>query len=139
MMYSKYIISVLHTKYILLFITYVQHSIDDDPVVTAIRETTYCEMPIRSDSSGCINIDAVYYYASSYVYITSHPVMFHTGHNIIICVTIIGMYAFKFTVQAPQLFVAFSPTNVSVMLNWSPPVVTNAMEQNIRLERYELK
>ena len=81
----------------------------------------------------------MYSYTSPPITRTSDSVMFHTGHNIIICVIIMGMFAFKFTVQAPQLFVAFSPTNVSVMLNWSPPVVTNAMTQNIHLERYELK
>ena len=48
-------------------------------------------------------------------------------------------YAFKFIVQAPYNLMAFSPTNVSVMLEWSVPESLNAMAQGIRIERYELK
>ena len=46
---------------------------------------------------------------------------------------------YTFIVQAPYNLVAFSPTNVSVMLEWSPPKPVNAIEQNIRLVRYELR
>ena len=46
---------------------------------------------------------------------------------------------YTFIVQAPYNLVAFSPTNVSVMLEWSPPKPVNAIEQNILLVRYELR
>ena len=48
------------------------------------------------------------------------------------------MYICMYIVQAPQNFIAFSPTNISVMLEWTPPEPVNAMEQNILVVRYEL-
>ena len=44
-----------------------------------------------------------------------------------------------YIVQAPQNFTVFSPTNISVMLEWTPPEPVNAMEHDIRLEQYELR